>query len=513
MEGDRNKKIAINTVLLSVRMVVLLVISLYTSRVFLDVLGVEDYGIVNVVAGFVSMFMFLNQALTNCIQRFYNFELGANGESSLQKVYSTSIFIQFILAIIIIMLLESIGLWYMYNKMVIPTERLASAIWLFQFSVASAVLVIFSAPYTAAVITYERMDYFAFVNILDALLKLCFALLLPYLNPDKIVLYGFFFFLTAVIDFLLYYIYVKRKFKVFKFDMHFNKALFYKMISFSGWGVTGSMACVVREQGLNMILNLFFGPVVNAARGIAYQVSSALQGLVQNLYTAASPQMMQSYASGEGSRTIRLMTTMSKLNFAFLFILAVPIVLEIDYILRIWLGKNVPDFSNIFIFWIILTNFVNNLNAPISNVVFATGKIKKYELAFSSFNLAILPISYLALSMCAPPVSVFIVYFILMIITQTACLYILRSLMSFSIRQYCVRLILPLIVSSFICVIIPVYIHYHIDESFIRLLLVGLSTIIVSIPVFYLMVMDTTEKGYITNAFQSFLNRLGYWKK
>ena len=501
MATANNKLIAKNTVFLSIRMVLILLISLYTSKVFLQVLGTADYGVVNVVAGFVSMFMFLNTALTNGIQRFYNYELGANGAESLGRVYTTALLIQLLLSILVVVLLESVGLWYIYKVMVIPPERFTPALYVFHFSVLSSVFVIMKVPYSAAVMAFERMNFFAMVEILDVLLKLGFAFLLPYMSQEKMILYGLFFLLTAVINFLLYYVYVKINFKTIRLKLVFYKELFYKMINFSGWAFSGSFACMIREQGLNLLLNVFFGPIVNAARAIAYQVSSALQSLVQNLSIAATPQMVQAYALGNESRSIKLMLTMSKFSFFFLYVIAVPVVLEIDYLLNLWLGDIVPEYTGIFIAWIILVNFINNLNAPLSSMVFATGKIKNYEITFSAFNLSILPVSWVALKIGAPATSVFIIYFTIMIFAQSACLYCLHKLVKFSLYDYWRFLVVPLIIASLISLTIPFVIHQIMEVSIVRLLFVTVATLLFSTVVFYMITLSSEEKtkvnGYL----------------
>lgn len=505
--SNKNNLIAKNTLFLSIRMVLVLIISLYTSRVFLNVLGVMDYGISNVVAGFVSMFSFLNTSLSNGIQRFYNSELGRNGAEGVTRVYNTSLFIQGFIALCVIVLLETVGLWYLYEKMVIPQDRFNVAFWLYQFSAISAVLVIMQSPFSAAIMAYERMNAYALISICDVVLKLIFALILPYLPADKLMLYGGFYLLLSILTFMMNFLYCKYNFKELYLNNAYDNVMFKSMVSFSGWNFLGTFACMAREQGLNMVLNIFFGPVVNAARGIAYQVSGALQGFVSTLSLASKPQMVQSYATGDASRTLKLMYTMSKLSFIFLFVLSVPIILNIDYILNIWLGDIVPDHTASFIVLVIVTNFMNNLNAPISNVVYATGKMRKYELTFSIINILIIPFSYIVLMLGAPAEAAFVTYLIMTVIVQIGCLLVLRTLVEFSLRHYLRSLICPVVILSLLVLPLMYVVHLMLPNNLLGL---GIEYILVTILAcisFYFIVLDTDEKGIVQTILGKYIKR------
>ena len=492
--ASSNKTIAKNTIFLSTRMIFVMFVSLYTSRVFLRVLGVEDFGINNVVAGFVSMFSFLNTSLANGIQRFYNSELSTSGEEGVTKVYNSALIIQGLIALIVALLLESFGVWYMYNEMVIPAERFTIAMWIFQFSVVSAVLVIMQTPYSAAVMAYEKMNYFALVGIVDVILKLLLALILPYASGDKLWLYGLGNLAIVLFSFLMYYAYSKFHFHALHIKYCYQKDLLKSMITFSGWNFLGTFACMMREQGLNMVLNQYFGPVVNAARGIAYQVSSALQGFVHTTSTASKPQMVASYTGGDSSRTIGLMYTMSKLSFFILYLMAIPLCLEMDYILHLWLGDVVPDHTANFVIWVILVNFVNNLNAPLSNVVYATGQMRNYEMTFSVINLLIIPFAYVALQMGYPPETVFVIYFVMSMVVQIGCLFVIRKLMKLSLKQYALKLIVPLFVFTVILTPIVCFVGCVNVNILLRFLLEILLLISVGTGLFYVVVLNSEER-------------------
>lgn len=497
--ANQNTTIAKNTLFLSLRMVFVLFVSLYTSRVFLNVLGVEDFGISNVVAGFVSMFSFLNTSLANAIQRFYNAELGKNGSKGITKVYNTSLVIQGIIALFVVALLESVGLWYLYEKMVIPSDRFEVAFWLYQFSTISAAVVIMQSPFTAAVMAYERMNTYAVISILEVILKLGFALALPYISIDRLLMYGAFYMVLSILTFLSYFIYSKKEFKELHFQRSYKKSMFEDMISFSGWNLCGTFACMIREQGLNMVLNIFFGPIVNAARGVAYQVSGALQGFVSNLSLAAKPQMVQSFATGDSSRTIKLMYTMSKLSFIFLFVLSVPVIFNIDYILHLWLGNVVPDHAANFVILVIITNFMNNLNAPLSNVVYATGKMRNYEVTFSVINLLIIPISFIVLKLGAPAEMAFIVYLVMTVFVQIGCLLVIQTLTKISLSDYFMSLIVPIVIVA--CITLPLIyiINFYLQQNLIGIVIEYIVITLLSSVLFYYVVLDSTEKIFVNN--------------
>lgn len=499
-----NKRIAKNTILLSIRMLFVLAISLYTSRVVLQVLGVEDFGIYNVVGGFVTMFGFLNNAMSTGIQRFYNFEYGKNGIEGANKVYITSILTQAILAVVTIALIESIGIWYMHEKMVIPEARFQTALFIFQISVASMVLGIMSAPYNAAILAHEKMDYYALLGILDQLLKLGLVLLLPFIPGDALYIYGWLMFIISLINFILNIVYAKIKFVEIKFKRVFYKDLFKSLLEFSGWNIFGKFANIMSSQGLNMVLNLFFGPVVNAARGIAYQVEGAVKGFVSNINIAVKPQLTQAYAQGNIDRTFSLMFSVSKINFFILYLLSLPICLEINFILHIWLGENVPEWTNIFLVLLAIVSIIGTLQPPVSFVVHATGQMKKYQLATSLVDLCIIPISYFTLKQNAYPPTVFIVMIGIYVIEQIVCLLVLKSIQPYSLKKYGKQVIIPLFLSSVLAFIAPAGLRMLMEEGWWRLILVGLTCLISSIGVFYGLGLNKQEKTLVL----SFVNKL-----
>lgn len=492
-----NKRIANNTLFLYLRMGLVLVVSLYTTRIVLQSLGVEDYGIYNVVSGFVAMFSFLNTSMSNGVQRFYNFSLGSSYEYTIKDVYNTALQIQGLLAVILLFLLETLGLWYIHTQMVIPLERINAAVWIFHFSVFSLVFLVLQIPYSAAIMAYEKMDYYAYLSIFDVVAKLGIAFAIKYATTDKLILYGALSLLISLICFFLYYFYAKRQFHELECDYRIRKQLLKPMLSFSGWNIFGSFAYMIKSQGLNMLLNVFFGPIVNAARGISNMVMSAVQGFQSNIVIAFRPQLVQSYASGDNSRVLKLFYSLSKVSFILLATLSIPIIIELDYILHLWLGDSIPDYTAPFTILVLINMVISSLNTPISQVVHATGKMKTYQLCTSLMICAILPISWIFLKLGFEPISVYWVSLILTVINQVVCNIILKRIFSYSIKEYCMKVIYPCVIFTILVPIIPIVVSRELSASFTRLMLTGGISVILSIVVTYFLVLDSSEKKVI----------------
>ena len=504
---NNNRLIARNSVLLSIRMVIVLLIGIYTSRVLLEILGVEDFGTYNVVCGFVAMFAFLNTSMNNGIQRFYNYKLGKEGETGARKVYHCSIVTQAVIAIAIFILTETIGLWYVYNKLVVSPERLQAAIWVFHSSVISLLLLIIQVPYSAAIMAHEKMDYYAACSVIDIVLKLLIVLALPYLGHDYLITYGILMVGISVLDFFLFYIYALSRFPELKGSFKFDRMLLNEMVIFSGWNLFGSFSGVMKEQGLNVLLNLFFGPVVNAARGLAYQVSGGVQSFIINITTAARPQLTQSYAQGNIARTMNIMFSMSKMSYICLYMFALPVMLESDFLLDLWLGGNVPEHTSMFVVLIIGFTLINVFNPPISFVVHATGKMRNYQLITSIVSLLLLPTSYFVLLYGLAPEVVFVLNIIFMIAVQVVSVFLLRSLVEFSITSYMREVILRCLLMSFCAAVLPFLIRCIMCYGLSRLLLVSLVCAICVSILSYIIVFNQSERELVSNYVLKIINR------
>ena len=319
--SDNNKRIAKNTLLLYFRMLLMMAVSLFTSRVVLNTLGVEDFGIYSVVGGVVGMFVFINNSMSSATQRYITFALGKGDKNRLQTVFSTTLQIHSLIAVIIVLLGETVGLWFLYNKMQIPADRMDAALWVMQCSIVSMVVMIVSVPYNADVIAHEKMSAFAYISILEVVLKLAIVYLLLVFSYDKLILYAILILMIQILIRFCYSIYCNKHFEETKYKHVWDKKLFKEMTGFAGWSLFGNMAGVLFGQGLNMLLNVFFGPVVNAARAVAVQVQGAIQQFVANFQTALNPQITKTYAAGELNEMHRLMFRSARFSFYLLFFL------------------------------------------------------------------------------------------------------------------------------------------------------------------------------------------------
>lgn len=502
----KNSKIARNTLFLYVRMFFAMVVALYTSRVLLQTLGVVDFGVNNVVAGFVTMFSFLNSSLTGAIQRYYNFEKSTHGAEGIGKVYRTSMLIQVSMAIIVLILLEGFGVWYLNNVMVIPEDRMLAANILFQCSTVSLLFLIISIPYSAAIMSFEHMDYYAIVGVLDVVLKLVIVLILPYLGSDKLITYAGLLFLISVINFLLYFVYARRKFDALRLRGERDKSLLKSMLVFSGWNFFGTFSNVVYQQGVNLLLNFFFGPVVNAARGISAYVSQALHGFSSNIVVAFRPQMVESYAEKNYTRTKNMMYSESKICFLMLLLFIVPIVIEIDYVLHLWLGEEVPELSAIFTVLVLIKMLITTLNVPFTQIVHASGIMKKFQIITGGITCMIIPLGWVAFKMGLSPVSIYIIALFLAIATQLACNVIVKQFFNYDVKHYLLCVIGPILSISVVSPILPWLIHKAMTESFLRLVCVTIVSVLVIIAYSYFVVLNADERSLA-------LSMIRKWKK
>ena len=492
--SDSNKRIAKNSVFLSIRMFIVLGITLYTTRKILQILGVEDYGIYNVVCGFVSMFAFLNVSMSNGIQRFFNYEYGRHGKVGANQVYCTAVIIQLVLSVIVIFLAESIGLWYLHNKMVLPVERMYAAEWIFHFSILSFVVGIMQAPFTAAVMAHENLGFYAVVNVIEVILRLGIVILLPYLCYDHLISYGFLMSIISVISLLFYYVYCKRNFDEIKFHYHFYRELFLSMLGFSSWNLFGSLSILMKEQGINLVINFFFGPVVNAARGVASQVNSGVQSFVTNITMPVRPQVIQSYAKGEIARTMHLTYSISKLSCCFLMMMGIPVAFEIDYILDLWLGENVPMHTGTFTIIILLSSMINNLNAATSGVVHATGVMKDYQLWGSLISMTSVPISFFLLEIYSIPEIPLIAVVICSALGHYVCLLVVKRLVGMPLMEYFKEVVSPILLVMLPSLAIIFPIHFYMENGFLRLCMVTIICTLSVISILYAFALNKDER-------------------
>ena len=491
-----NKRIAKNTLLLYVRMLFAMLVSLYTSRVILQTLGVEDYGVYNVVGGVITMFTFLNGAMSSATSRYITFEIGKGNIEQLKKVFSTALQIHGAIALLIVILGETAGLWFLMNELVIPDGRMDAAMWVYQCSIISCVVTIMSVPYNADIIAHEKMSAFAYISVLEIILKLLIVYLLVVLPFDKLKVYAV---LVLMVGLLIRYIYTRYCHKHFE-ESHYihriDKALLKEMSSFAGWSFWGNLAGIFYSQGLNMMLNIFFGPVVNAARGIATQIQGVVQQFVSNFQMALNPQITKTYASGELDKMHSLMYRSARFSFMLLFFLSLPIMLETNYILTLWLGI-VPENTVIFARIIIAISLIYTIANPCVIANQATGKVKVYQAVVGGLLLLILPISYIVLKMGAPAYSVFIVHFCVESVAQFARMYMLRNMIDLPLWSYVKNIYLPIMGVVLLSVVLPILVYINMQEGIIRLLAVGM-TCVVSVAMTSLFIgMTRNERSFL----------------
>lgn len=483
-----NKRIAKNTLMLYIRMLFGMMVSLYTSRVVLNTLGVEDYGIYNVVGGFVTMFSLISNSLSASTGRFLTYELGKGDMQQLKQVFSTSLSIHALLVVAVFLLAETIGVWFLNTKMTIPTDRLYAANWVFQASVFAFMIGLFSVPYNASIVSHEKMNFFAYLGIFDVLMRLGIVLFIAY-SPwqfDRLIIYALLLVGVSMIGQLANMMYCNRHFQECKFQFAFHSGNWKEMSSFAGWNFIGCTAGLLKEQGVNLLLNLFVGPVLNAARGIALSVNTAVGSFVGNFMTALSPQITKSYAAGEYVFMMSLVERGSRFSFYILFLLALPILFETEFMLTLWL-KDFPAHTVNFVRLMLLLSLLDVLSNTLINLQNATGKIRNYQIAVGSALMLNFPVSYLCLKMGCLPESVYVVALFVSLLCLMLRLLFLRRMVQLSVTQYLSNVCLNVLIVSLIASFIPTLIYFQMEEGWNRFIsMLFLCVICSSLSIFFI---------------------------
>lgn len=501
--SKKNNTIAKNTLFLYLRMFFVLGVSLYTTRVVFNVLGVVDYGIYNVVSGFVLLFSFLNTSLANGVQRYYNYSIGRKGEYSVTDVYNMSLLIQLIFGVALVLVIELGGLWYMDHYMTIPAERLVAARWVFHTGVLSLFLVIMQIPYSAAVIAYEKMDYYAIVNIVDVVARLVAIIVLPCIDVDKLALYGCLLLIINVLDLAMYAGYSRSRFGGIVLALKFRPKLFRDMLAFSGWNIFGTFSFMLQSQGMNLLLNGWFGPVLNAARGVANMVQAAVQGFQGNIVLAFRPQIVQSYAEGDNERVREMFDWLSKISYVMLLVIITPLTLELHQVLGFWLGDKMPEETYVFTTLVLVNTMISSLNTPVTQVIHATGRMKLYQIAVGTIICMSLPVAWLLLKMGCEPYSVFVVCILFTLINQIVSIMVLRRYFAMDIRKYVSGIIMPLLVVTVLTPVAGWYICQVMDETFLRLVIVGAVSVCMCLALSYYVLLNGAERRVIVSFIQN----------
>lgn len=451
---ENNKRIAKNSLYLYIRMFFSMAISVYTSRVILASLGATDYGINNLVAGLSGMFSMVMGTISSASSRYVTVALGSGNRDKLIKTFSTSKLIHLIFAGIMFILLESVGNWFLFNKLVIPDERLMAAFWVFQFSIASLCLGIIVTPYNGLVIAHERMGTFAYISIYESVMRLFIAIAISIASCDHLILYGALGLLVQISIQLIYSIYSYRNFEESRHKLQLDKPMFKSILSYSAWTLNGALAVIGCSQGLNILLNLFFGPIINAARAISVTVQGHCTNFVNNFQSAFGPQLMKSYAAGDLSYMHKLLINSSKYSFYIMLLVMIPITMNIKFILDLWLGEY-PDHTIIFVRITLLSALFGTLRMPTINSIHATGDIKRFQMIEASILLLVLPIAYVALKWGnASAEIVFIISFIVEFITQIVRVFLVMPKINMRIKDYFKKIYLPIL---FVCIPVGIY--------------------------------------------------------
>lgn len=493
-----NKRIAKNTMLLYGRMLLLMAISLYTSRVILNALGVEDYGIYNIVGGVVAMFSMLSGSLSAAISRFITFELGKGNKENLAKVFSASVTIQLGICAIVILLAETIGLWFLNSKMVIPENRLYAANWVYQLSLVTFVISLVSIPYNAAIIAHERMSAFAYISIFEAVNKLIVAYFIIISPFDKLIFYAIMIAMIAIIIRLIYGVYCKKRFEECTYHFIYDHELLKQMFGFAGWNFIGASSALLRDQGGNIVINLFCGPAVNAARGIAFQVNTAVHSFVTNFMTALNPQITKSYASGDYQYMMTLIFQGARLSYYILLLLSLPVIVNTHYILHIWLGE-VPEHTVLFVQLVLIFGMCESISSPLITAMLATGKIRNYQLVVGGFQMLNLPVSYILLRFGAIPETVLIVAIVISQLCLVSRLYMLRGLIGLKARDFIKKVYANVIEVTILSVIVPFLLAIVLNNDFLNFIVLSIITVVSTLLVVFYVGCTMEERLFVVS--------------
>lgn len=482
-----NKRIAKNTMFLYFRMMLIMGVTLYTSRVVLKTLGIEDFGIYNVVGGIVTMFTFLNGALGSATSRYITFELGKKNYERLSQVFNVAFLIHLLIGVLVIVLAETIGLWFFYEKMTIPENRMFAAFWVYQISILTCFFTLTQVPYNATIIAHENMKIYAWVGIVEVICKLIVVFLLVISPFDKLIFYASLLCLIQISIICFYRIYCSRNYKESSLKLYKDKGLYKEMFGYAGSDLIGNISVLAQGQGLNLLLNVFFGPVVNAARGVAYQVQGAVTQFSANFMTAVRPQIIKSYAQGDLKGMMKLVVDSSCFSYYLMWLISFPVMLEADYILRLWLGKY-PEHSVSFLRLVLVLCLIQTVKTPRTTVYHATGHLKLVNMIVGSILCAAFPMAYLFLKLGLPPESVFWAANVTMLASEFASIIILKRYIKYSISSYLIRVYGRCLLVSCISAIVPFFFFdKFMDSSFVRLLLTGAMTsffVVISVLIF-----------------------------
>ena len=497
------KRVAKNTVYLYIRMLLIMIISLFTSRIVLQTLGAVDFGLYNVIGGIVVMFGFLNSSLAAAASRYITFEMGRGNNGAVNKVFNAALFTHIAIAIIIVILAETVGLWFFYNKMTIPSDRMYAAFIVYQLSILSTFIMIPQAPYSALIIAHENMKIYAYVGIYEVITKLLIVYLL-YISPmDKLIFYALLLFVQSVSLILFYRIYCIRKYKESRIMICKDKALYKSMFKYTGSDLIGQLSGLAQGQGLNLILNVFWGPSVNAARAIAYQVQGNMVKFSNGFMASVKPQIIKAYAAGNIDEMFQLVKRSACMSYYLMLLISLPVCLEADGILKIWLGTY-PSHTVSFLYLVVAWCLVNLLKEPRGTIIHAVGKLFFANTTVGIITCMAFPVAYLFAKLGYEPESVFLSGFLTILLAEIIGVFIVRRYIKFSVIKYFVSVHVRCLVVTVLSALLPIAVcKYLMDYSFVRIIITSLTSFIsVAIFSFYIG-MDKKDKNKIINMIKS----------
>lgn len=498
--SHNTRRIAKNTLMLYSRMLFSMIVSLYTSRVVINALGVVDYGIYGVVGGFVTMFALISNSLSSAVSRFMTFAIGKSSRTMLNEVFSMSLFIHVLLAVLVVILAETIGVWFVNNRMTIPVDRLHAANWAYQASVLSFVFKLLMISYNALIISHEDMKVFAYIGMLDVTLRLLVVLFVAYIgwHFDKLIIYSILLVVVSISIQAIYYIYCKNNYDACRVNRHLNTNILKEISGFAGWNFIGCSAQLLKDQGVNVLLNIFGGPVLNAARGVATSVNTAVSSFTSGFMTALNPQITKSYASSDFSYMFSLMEKGARFSFYILMMLAFPVILETEFILTIWL-KTYPDHTIGFVRLVLLLSLCDILSRPLMTAQLATGKIRNYQIVVGGVLLMNFPLSYCFLKLNFPPEYIYIVAISISLLCLVIRLFFLKRMINLSIRRYLTQVVCNVLIVSLIAILPPYLMHNNMQYGMPRFLVIGFLSVICSACSIYFVGCTKNERVMIWN--------------
>lgn len=505
--STNKKRIAKNTLLLYVRMFFTMAVSLYTSRIVLATLGIDDYGIYNVVGGVVAMFSVLSGSLSSAISRFITFELGHGDSKKLKIIFSTSVSIQIVIALVVFFVAEIIGIWFVNEKMNIPSGRMLAANWVLQCSIITFMINLISVPYNATIIAHEKMSAFAYISILEVTLKLLIVYLLYISSYDKLIVYAILLMLVALVIRMVYGIYCSKHFEEASYSLVWDKKVFKEMFGFAGWNFFGNTCYMLNTQGVNMLINLYFGVALNAARGIAVQVDGAVMSFVNNFTVALNPQIIKSYASGNFQYMYKLLNQGTKFAFFIMYFFIVPFVLETETILSIWL-KEVPEQSAIFLRLVLFASLANVSGNELYYGIISTGKIRDYQLVVSIVGALVFLFTWIAYELGAGAPSTYLFFIVIYLLLNIIRLKFLRRLIHFPVMAFICEAVKPICIVAVLAFILPGVIVCFMQPSLFRLVLVFIMSFISTGSVIYKWGLTGNERIFIVRKGQELVKKI-----